>query len=65
MVDKNGEMKRPYSIVGGNVAMQCTHVLDVPKENEMETELLPGFRYPSDHILIGAKFKMGCFQSSL
>eukprot|EP00957_Ditylum_brightwellii_P166569 12679231-Ditylum_brightwellii.AAC.1 len=65
MADKNAKMKRPYSIAGGNVAKECTHVLDVPKENEMETELLPGFCYPSYHILIGAKFKVGCFQSSL
>ena len=36
----------------------CTHTLDVPKEHELETTRLPGFKYPSDHLAIGAQFKL-------
>ena len=35
----------------------CTHVLSVPNKDEVEESLLPGFRYPSDHLLIAAKFQ--------
>jgi len=38
--------------------INCTHVLAPPCETEMEPTHLPGFRYPSDHIAIGAKFKL-------
>mmetsp|Transcript_18057 Transcript_18057/g.41077 ORF Transcript_18057/g.41077 Transcript_18057/m.41077 type:complete len:148 (-) Transcript_18057:593-1036(-) len=36
--------------------MRCTHFLSVPKDEEVEEGGLPGFRYPSDHLLIAAKF---------
>lgn len=36
--------------------LQCNAILTVP-EKEMVAELLPGFRYPSDHVLIAAKFE--------
>ncbi len=35
--------------------MKCTHVLDVPEG--IDDSKLPGFRFPSDHISIGAKFE--------
>jgi endonuclease/exonuclease/phosphatase family metal-dependent hydrolase len=36
--------------------LECTAIWDIPKK-EMEEEKLPSLRYPSDHILIAAKFK--------
>ena len=36
--------------------LHCTEVLDVP-EKEIVDELLPGFRYPSDHLLLASKFQ--------
>lgn len=37
------------------IGLECTNVLSVPSKDEMY-ELLPGFRYPSDHLLIAAAF---------
>jgi len=37
--------------------MRCTHILSTLKNDEMEETKLPGFRHPSDHISIGAKFE--------
>lgn len=34
--------------------IDCTEILDVPKNEDMEETLLPGFKYPSDHLAIGA-----------
>ena len=36
--------------------MQCTHVLSIPKDTDVENGRYPGYRYPSDHLLIAAKF---------
>jgi mRNA deadenylase 3'-5' endonuclease subunit Ccr4 len=38
--------------------LQCTHRLSIPKEREMEAHKLPGLRYPSDHVMIAAKFTL-------
>ena len=38
--------------------IECSHTLSIPTEDEMEDTRLPGFKYPSDHIAIGAKFKI-------
>ena len=35
--------------------LTCEEILAVPKKESVD-ELLPGFRYPSDHLLIGARF---------
>jgi exo-beta-1,3-glucanase (GH17 family) len=35
--------------------LECKKVLAVP-EKESVDELLPGFRYPSDHLLMAAEF---------
>jgi len=37
--------------------MKCTATLSIPYD-EMKQEQLPSLRYPSDHILIGAKFEL-------
>jgi len=37
---------------------ECTHTLDVPNEDELEPTKFPGFKYPSDHLAIGAKFRV-------
>ena len=36
--------------------MRCTHVLGTVHEDEIEKTALPGFKYPSDHLAVGAKF---------
>lgn len=38
--------------------LQCTHRLSIPKERELEAHKLPGLRYPSDHVMIAAKFTL-------
>eukprot|EP00797_Seminavis_robusta_P003375 Sro120_g058540.1 repressible alcohol dehydrogenase transcriptional effector (239) ;mRNA; r:68694-69410 len=38
--------------------LQCTENLSVPKFEELEESKLPGLRYPSDHLMIGAKFQL-------
>lgn len=38
--------------------LRCTHTLGVPREDEVEAGALPGLRYPSDHIMIGAMFEL-------
>ena len=35
----------------------CTHFLSVPEDGEVEQGRFPGARYPSDHLLIAAKFQ--------
>lgn len=44
--DDNGE---------DGLLMKCTHVLSIPKD--VENGRYPGYRYPSDHLLIAAKFE--------
>jgi mRNA deadenylase 3'-5' endonuclease subunit Ccr4 len=36
--------------------IRCTEYLGVPKSEELEASKLPGLQYPSDHLMIGAKF---------
>ncbi|KAL3797665.1 hypothetical protein HJC23_013497 [Cyclotella cryptica] len=36
--------------------LQCSEILSVPKRDTIH-ELLPGFKYPSDHFLLAAKFR--------
>lgn len=38
--------------------MQCVATLKVPPVEELEPTKLPGLRYPSDHLHIGAKFEI-------
>jgi mRNA deadenylase 3'-5' endonuclease subunit Ccr4 len=38
--------------------MTCTDTLDIPDEACIEADQLPGLRYPSDHLMIAAKFKL-------
>ena len=40
----------------GPSGMRCTHTLSVPPKQVMESTFLPGFRNPSDHLMIAAKF---------
>ena len=40
----------------GPGVMRCTHVLGTVHEDEIEKTALPGFKYPSDHLAVGAKF---------
>ena len=42
-----------------DLPFQCTHVLEIPNDKLVETNhLLPSLKYPSDHLAIGAKFKL-------
>ena len=36
--------------------LHCKEILAVPEKEEID-ELLPGFRYPSDHLLVASKFQ--------
>ena len=38
--------------------LTCTKTLSIPKDSEVETTRLPGFKYPSDHIAIAAQFNL-------
>jgi mRNA deadenylase 3'-5' endonuclease subunit Ccr4 len=39
-------------------AIKCSHILSIPREDELEESKLPGLKYPSDHLAIGAKFHL-------
>ena len=36
--------------------LECQATLSIPNEDELEPTRLPGLRYPSDHMAIGARF---------
>jgi len=38
--------------------IECTHVLQPPRIEDLDPEMLPGFRYPSDHVCMCAKFSL-------
>jgi mRNA deadenylase 3'-5' endonuclease subunit Ccr4 len=38
--------------------IKCTYILSIPKEEDVEEAKLPGLRYPSDHLMIAAKFEI-------
>jgi endonuclease/exonuclease/phosphatase family metal-dependent hydrolase len=44
-----------YIFYGGG-SLTCTSLLQVPDGDELEEGRLPGLRYPSDHMMIAAKF---------
>lgn len=37
--------------------LNCRAILSIPSESDLESSKLPGLRYPSDHLLIAAKFE--------
>ncbi|KAL7574062.1 hypothetical protein ACA910_015640 [Epithemia clementina (nom. ined.)] len=43
--------RRPYQL-------HCRATLSIPKAYELEATKLPGLRYPSDHLAVGAKFEL-------
>jgi mRNA deadenylase 3'-5' endonuclease subunit Ccr4 len=45
-------------IFHANSGVKCTHILSIPKEEDVEEAKLPGLRYPSDHLMIAAKFEI-------
>ena len=45
-----------YIVYRGN--LECKAILDVPSEEELEEAKFPGLRYPSDHLMIAAKFRL-------
>lgn len=55
-------MKRviDYIFHNGNesTGLECSHLLSIPHENDLETTRLPGLKYPSDHLAIGARFEL-------
>jgi mRNA deadenylase 3'-5' endonuclease subunit Ccr4 len=46
-----------YSTSSEQTMLECTDILAVPEKQSVD-ELLPGFRYPSDHLLIAARFSV-------
>lgn len=55
---KNGTTRRviDYIFHTSEDGLQCKEVLSIPRDEELEKTYLPGFRYPSDHLLVAAKF---------
>ena len=55
---KNGTICRviDYIFHTDNKGLHCKQVFSIPRDDELESTYLPGFRYPSDHLLIAAKF---------
>ncbi len=47
-----------YIFYSGSRGIQCTNVLDTPRDDDLEETLFPGFRYPSDHLALGATFQI-------
>lgn len=49
-----------YIFHNGGIAkgFNCSHTLRIPDEKDIEETRLPGFKYPSDHIAVGAKFEL-------
>ena len=44
--------------VGNHHQLVCQATLSIPKGSELEATKLPGLRYPSDHLAIGAQFEL-------
>jgi len=53
--EKNTRRIIDYIFFAGSI--RCTASLDVPPVDVIEPSRLPGLRYPSDHLLIAAKFR--------
>ena len=49
--------KRVIDYLFHSTSLKCSDVLSIPYQ-EMEEQQLPSLRYPSDHILIAAKFQL-------
>lgn len=58
---KSGTTRRviDYIFHTSKDGMQCKEVLSIPSNEVLERTFLPGFRYPSDHLLVAAKFHLG------
>lgn len=61
----SASVKHPGDLSNGNPAncegppgMRCTHTLSIPQPEELESTFFPGFRQPSDHFMIAAKFEI-------
>mmetsp|Transcript_28627 Transcript_28627/g.43996 ORF Transcript_28627/g.43996 Transcript_28627/m.43996 type:complete len:451 (+) Transcript_28627:30-1382(+) len=39
-------------------SLECMNILDVPSVEDVAPDVLPNLRYPSDHVMIAAKFKL-------
>lgn len=51
-------VKRIIDYIFHSDQLICTETLSVPTPEEVEGGKLPGLRYPSDHLMIGAKFEI-------
>eukprot|EP00984_Skeletonema_dohrnii_P011329 scaffold4513_cov113-Skeletonema_dohrnii-CCMP3373.AAC.3 len=58
---KSGTTRRviDYIFHTGEDGLQCKEVLSIPSDEMLERTYLPGFHYPSDHLLVAAKFHAG------
>jgi mRNA deadenylase 3'-5' endonuclease subunit Ccr4 len=52
------ETKRVIDYIFHSDALECIQTLAVPPAEELEGGLLPGLRYPSDHLMIAARFEV-------
>lgn len=49
-------VKRIIDYIFYTEQLTCTSTFSVPKDDKLEAGKLPGLRYPSDHLMIAAKF---------
>jgi mRNA deadenylase, exonuclease subunit and related nucleases len=47
-----------YIFFNSASGIECSHILSIPKQDQLEESRLPGLKYPSDHLAIGAKFQL-------
>lgn len=45
-------------------SIECTEILALPAEGDMERHGLPGFRSPSDHLALAARFHLTCIEET-
>jgi endonuclease/exonuclease/phosphatase family metal-dependent hydrolase len=56
--------KRIIDYIFHSGRLRCEATLRVPSERELDPTKLPGLRYPSDHLLIAARFGVDCDTAS-
>ena len=51
-------VKRTIDYIFHSDRIKCTALLGIPATKDVEKDKLPGLRYPSDHLMIGAKLEI-------
>lgn len=56
--DKTQKRVIDYIFYNNAEGIKCSQILSIPNQDEMEESRLPGLKYPSDHLAIGARFEL-------